>query len=230
MRLPLVLILLSTCAAAIGAQTIERPWPARGDYREARLYAIEPGGGFVLVVQQVSGVLERFTLTETERATLRAAVDAGMSATGRPSAESASDLVSEPAGNAFARHQTALAATIYAPLAASLADDGSVAGATYLLVTGGTFFASYAATQSMPFTRAQSALAADSFAEPRPWVGTAQVEAVGDNRPALRHRNHFAGCRHSRVSGAPHDRSFELLMWVDCRQRRPCGGRNFMYG
>jgi len=187
MRLPLFVILLSTCAAVMGAQTIERPqpfdsaqrilaitpalaqrlhleapaWPAHGDYREARLYAIEPGGGFVLVAQLTSGALERFTLTDAGRAALRAMIDAGMSATGRPSAEVANDVVSEPAGNAFARHQTALAATIYAPLAASLADDGSVAGATYLLVTGGTFFASYAATQSMPFTRAQSALAAD---------------------------------------------------------------------
>jgi len=187
MRLPLFLILSSTCAAVMGAQTIERPqpfdsaqrilaitpalaqrlhldapaWPAHGEYREARLYAIEPGGGFVLVVQQATGALERFMLTDAGRAALRAAIDAGMSATGRPSAEVANDVVSEPAGNAFARHQTALAATIYAPLAASLADDGSVAGATYLLVTGGTFFASYAATQSMPFTRAQSALAAD---------------------------------------------------------------------
>jgi hypothetical protein len=174
-------------AAALGAQTIERPqpfdsaqrivavtpalaerfhleapaWPAHGEYREARLYSVEPGGGFVLVVQQASGALERFSMTDGERSALRNAIDAGMSATGRPSAESANDIISEPAGNAFARHQTLLAATLYAPLAASLADDGSVAGSLYLLVTGGTFFASYAATQSMPFTRAQSALAAD---------------------------------------------------------------------
>jgi len=187
MRFLSLTILLSVCAAAVRSQTIERPqafdsaqrivevtpalaqrlhlqapaWPAHGDYHEARLYSVEPGGGFVLVIQQSSGALERYSLTDAERITLRGAIDAGMSATGRPSAESANDIVSEPAGNAFARHQTALAATIYAPLAASLATDGSVAGALYLLVTGGTFFATYAATQSMPFTRAQSALAAD---------------------------------------------------------------------
>jgi len=187
MRLPLFPIVLISCAAGLEAQTIERPqafdsaqrvvavtpalagrlrleapvWPARGDYREARLYTVEPTGGFVLVVQQTSGVLERYPLTDDERGALRAVIDAAMSTSGRPSGESATDVVSEPAGNAFARHQTALAATIYAPLAASLADDGSAAGALYLLVTGGTFFASYAATQSTPFTRAQSALAAD---------------------------------------------------------------------
>jgi hypothetical protein len=187
MRLPLFVVFMTGCSAALGAQTIERPqpfdsaqrivavtpalaerlrlqapaWPVRGDYREARLYAVEPGGGFVLVVQQASGVLERYSLTDAERGALRNAIDVAMLATGRPSAESANDIVSEPAGNAFARHQTLLAATVYAPLAASLADDGSVAGAAYLLVTGGTFFASYGAVQSMPFTRAQAALAAD---------------------------------------------------------------------
>jgi hypothetical protein len=187
MRLPLVVVFITSCSAALAAQTIERPqpfdsaqrivavtpalaerlhlqapaWPVRGEYREARLYSVEPGGGFVLVVQQASGVLERFSLTDAERAALRSAIDVAMLATGRPSAESANDIVSEPAGNAFARHQTLLAATLYAPLAASLADDGSVAGAAYLLVTGATFFASYGAVQSMPFTRAQAALAAD---------------------------------------------------------------------
>lgn len=187
MQFPLFVVLITTGSALLGAQTIERPqpfdsaqrivavtpalaerlrlqaptWPVRGDYREARLYAVEPAGGFVLVVQQASGVLERYGLTDAERVSLRSAIDAAMITTGRPSAESASDIVSEPAGSAFARHQTLLAATIYAPLAASVADDGSVAGALYLLVTGGTFFASYGAVQSMPFTRAQAALAAD---------------------------------------------------------------------
>jgi hypothetical protein len=187
MRFALFSVLLTISAGALGAQTIERPqpfdsaqrivavtpalaerlhlqaptWPASGDYREVRLYSVEPGGGFVLVVQRASGALERFSINDGERVALRSAIDAGMSTTGRPSAESANDIISEPAGNAFARHQTLLAAVLYAPLAASVADNGSVAGSLYLLVTGGTFFASYAATQSMPFTRAQSALAAD---------------------------------------------------------------------
>jgi hypothetical protein len=187
MQFRLFVVLITTCSALVGAQTIERPqpfdsaqrivavtpalaerlrlqaptWPVRGDYREARLYSVEPAGGFVLVVQQASGVLERYSLTDAERVSLRGAIDAAMIATGRPSAEAANDIVSEPAGNAFARHQTLLAATIYAPLAASVADDGRVAGALYLIVTGGTFFASYGAVQSMPFTRAQAALAAD---------------------------------------------------------------------
>lgn len=187
MRLPLFPLLIASCAGALGAQTIERPqpfdsaqrvfavtpglaqrlnlipptWPARGEYREARLYSVEPGGGFVLVVEQPSGVLARFTLTDAQRLALRTAIDAGMSVSGRPSAEAATDIVSEPAGNAFARRQTTLAALIYGPLAASLSEDAPAAGALYLAVTGGTFFASYGAVQSMRFTRAQSSLAAD---------------------------------------------------------------------
>jgi hypothetical protein len=187
MRLPLLPVLVASCAAALGAQTVERPqpfdsaqrvvavtpslaqrlglssprWPAHGDYREARLYSVEPGGGFVLVVEQPSGALERFVLSDAERSTLRSVIDSAMSVSGRPTAESAADITSEPAGNAFARRQTALAAVVYGPLAASLADDPAVGGALYLAVTGGTFFASYGAAQSMTFTRAQSTLAAD---------------------------------------------------------------------
>ncbi len=107
-----------------------------GLYREARLYSIEPGGQFVLVVQLPSGALQRFPLSAAERGSLGLAIDAAMRAAGRPSAEAMSDFVSEPAGNAFARHQTFLAAAVYGPLAASLADDGAAAGGIYLATTG----------------------------------------------------------------------------------------------
>jgi hypothetical protein len=49
----------------------------------------------------------------------------------------------------------------YAPLAASLSDDGSVAGATYVLTTGAAFFISYGAAQSGQITRAQGDLSAN---------------------------------------------------------------------
>jgi len=135
-------------------------WPITGDYREARLYSVKPAGGYVLVVQRMSGALERRTISEVERDSLRNAIDVGMSATGRPTGESGSTIVSEPAGFAFARDQTVLGLWLYGPLAASLADDGTSAGAAYLLVAGGSFFASYATAQSQSFTRAQNDLAA----------------------------------------------------------------------
>lgn len=140
-------------------------WPVQGDFSEARLYSVQPGGGYVLIVQRPGGVIERFPLGDAERSTLAAAIEAGIRASGQPSAEgvpgSGATLVSEPAGNAFARRQTLLAGLFYAPLAASLVadgDNGSAAAATWLLVTGGTFFATYAAAQSSGITRAQNEL------------------------------------------------------------------------
>jgi hypothetical protein len=185
MRALVSLVFVLSTSAAVGAQVLETPtafdsaqrvlavtpavaerfhlgapaWPVQGEYREARLYSVEPGGGFVLVVHRVNGVLERYALTTESRGALGAAVDAGSTTVGRPTADVAVDVVSEPAGSAFARHQTLLGAAVYGPLAASLADGGSGAGSLYLLVTGASFFISYSAAQSNSFTRAQSDLA-----------------------------------------------------------------------
>jgi hypothetical protein len=135
-------------------------WPvATPTFREARLYSVQPPSGFVLVVQRETGTFERYPLTESARSALGSAIDAATVASGRPSGELSSDVVSEPAGNAFARHQTLVGAAVYGPLAASLATDGSVAGALYLATTGLSFFLSYSASQSAPFTRAQTDLA-----------------------------------------------------------------------
>lgn len=136
-------------------------WPVRGEFREARLYSVEPGGGYVLAVQRPGGVIERYVLSEADRATLRSAVDVAMRIAGNPNGESGSDVMSEPAGNAFARRQTILALIVYGPLAASLSSDGPPATALYLLITGGTFFATYGGAQSAGFTRAQNALGGD---------------------------------------------------------------------
>ncbi|MEP6492775.1 MAG: hypothetical protein ABJF01_08860 [bacterium] len=183
----LLIATVSASAATLHAQTIETPvpfdsarrvmavtpvlaerlqlatptWPVRGEYRESRLYSVSPAGGFMLVVVRLDGAMERIPLTALERTSLGAVVDASMSRAGRPTADVAANIVSEPAGNAFARHQTFLAAVAYGPLAASLTDDASQAGAAYLAVTGLTFFISYGAAQSNRFTRAQSDLAGD---------------------------------------------------------------------
>jgi hypothetical protein len=152
-------VIAVTPAVATRLQLAAPTWPVTGLYREARLYSIDPGGQFVLVVQLPSGALQRFPLTAAERSSLGFAIDAAMRAAGRPSAEAMPEVVSEPAGNAFARHQTFLAASVYGPLAASLADDGAAAGGIYLATTGLAFFISYGSAQSVPFTRAQSDLA-----------------------------------------------------------------------
>ena len=184
MRIPTLVVALSlSVASRAHAQITERPipfdsarrvtvvteslverlhlaapaWPVTDSFKEARLYAIAPGGGYVLVVPRPAGTIDRYALTDDERVRLRDAIDAALAANGRVSPEPGSDVISEPAGNAFARRQTLLGAFVYGPLAASLVTDGSAAGALYLLTTGGTFFASYAASQNI--TRAQNHLA-----------------------------------------------------------------------
>ena len=186
MRVLASLVFVLSASAAVGAQAIETPiafdsaqrvlaitpavaerfhlsgapaWLVLGDYREARLYSVEPGGGFVLVVHRLTGALERYALAADARVALRDAVDAGSTTVGRPTADIGVDVVSEPAGSAFARHQTLLGAAVYGPLAASLADGGSGPASLYLLVTGASFFISYGAAQSNSFTRAQNDLA-----------------------------------------------------------------------
>lgn len=187
MRVRVFAVLLMLFAVTLRAQTIETPiafdsahrvfaitpgmaerlalqspaWLVSGEFREVRLYSVSPGDGYTLVVHRPSGTFERFALSLSERTTLGNAIDAAMSVAGRPSAEIAADMVSEPAGNAFARRLTILSAIAYGPLAASLADNGPGAGALYLLTTGLTYFVSYGAAQSNKFTRAQSDLAGD---------------------------------------------------------------------
>jgi len=154
-------VMAITPAVALRLKLTAPAWPVTGEYQEARLFAVSPGDAFTLVVRRPSGASDRFTLSAGDRDVLRSAIDAAMSATGRPSAEFGADLVSEPAGNRFAARLTTLAAVAYAPLAASLIDSPEGAGAAYLLTTGLTFFVSYQAAQSSGITRAQSELAGD---------------------------------------------------------------------
>jgi hypothetical protein len=135
-------------------------WPLSGQYVDARLYSVSPGGGFVLVARTESGVFQRFPMSDAERAALQRVIDAAVTAGGRLGADMGND-VSEPAGNGFARHLTVLGALAYGPLAASLGDDESTAGAAYLAVTGMAFFVSYNAGRTGRITRAQSDLASN---------------------------------------------------------------------
>ena len=173
-------VLAITPAVAQRFQLGAPAWTVLGEYREARLYSAEPGDGFVLVVHRPSGALERRPLTSAERVALGAAIDAGMTNVGRPSVDVASDVVSEPAGSAFARHQTLVGAAVYGPLAAPLADEGSSATAAYLLVTGASFFISYSAAQSNSFTRAQSDLAGNLGLAAAGIAGLLGYSATGD--------------------------------------------------
>ncbi|HEY9226724.1 MAG TPA: hypothetical protein VIP11_08770, partial [Gemmatimonadaceae bacterium] len=150
MRVMIVAALVALFSSTARAQTVETPipfdsaqrvlavtpamaerlglrvpvWPVTGVFSEVRLYSVAPGDGFTLVVHRASGVFERFSLSGADRSALGGAIDSAMSAVGRPSMDAGSNVVSEPAGNAFARRLTLLSAVAYAPLAASLAEDG----------------------------------------------------------------------------------------------------------
>ena len=152
-----VLVVTPILAERLGL--VEPVWPVRGEYRDARLYSLSQGG-FVLVALLPSGALQRYDLTDAQRTTLGSAIDLGMATSGHPTAPVGTE-VSEPAGNSYARHITLLSAVAYAPLAASLFDDGSAAGAAYVLTAGGAFFISYDAAQSGQITRAQGDLSAN---------------------------------------------------------------------
>jgi hypothetical protein len=74
-------------------------------------------------------------------------------------------------GNAFVRDQTVLGALLYAPaFAIALGDDGLTSAAAYLVVAGGTFFASAELTRRLEITEARRDLA---FALPLRGGGTA---------------------------------------------------------
>src|SRR4051812_20384178 len=41
-------------------------WPVTGTYREVRLFAVQPAGGYVLVIQREGGALERTSIDATQ--------------------------------------------------------------------------------------------------------------------------------------------------------------------
>jgi hypothetical protein len=152
-------VLVITPALAERLHLADPTWPVRDEYRDVHLYSSSQGG-FVLVALLPTGSLRRYELTEAQRVALGAAIDAAMATSGRPIGQIGAEP-SEPAGNGYARKMTVLTALGYAPLAASLSEDGTVAGVTYVLTTGAGFFISYGAAQSGQITRAQGDLSAN---------------------------------------------------------------------
>lgn len=135
-------------------------WPVDGDFRQARLFSVNTGG-FVLAVERRTNAVDRFPLDDVAVAAIRAAVDAAMTRTGALVTEERTDLVSEPARGKFVRNQMFLAATLYAPLFASLTDDAQTGSAVYLLGTGASYFIVTSIANRSTVTRAQNDLATD---------------------------------------------------------------------
>lgn len=134
-------------------------WPVQGEYIEARLYAVS-SGGFVIVAERRGGVRDRYAIGDAEREALRSAVTTAMIA-GRVVGEESPATSSEPARGPFIRNQMILSAVVYGPAAGALTNSASAGTATYLLMTGASFFYLANLSKRVVVTRAQNHLATD---------------------------------------------------------------------
>jgi hypothetical protein len=175
-RLVIIGTLLSVPAARMTAQIIERPvpfdsaglvivmtpflaeraalrppwWPVSGDFTDARLFTANDST-YVLTVTRRTGVVERYTLSGTDRDAIRAVV----SRLPRSVVVARND-----ARNAFIKNQTILGLIVYGPtFAGAMSHNSAAATAGYLVVAGGTFFAASEIARRNSISRAQSDLA-----------------------------------------------------------------------
>jgi hypothetical protein len=125
-------------------------WPVSGDFTEARLYTANDST-YVLAVTRRTGVVERYSLTGTDRDAIRAVVSR---------LPRAVIVARNDARNAFIKSQTILGLLAYGPtFAGAMADNSAAATAGYLVVAGGTFFAASEIARRNSISRAQSDLA-----------------------------------------------------------------------
>jgi hypothetical protein len=125
-------------------------WPVSGDFTEARLFTANDST-YVLAVTRRTGVVERYTLSATDRDAIRAVV----SRLPRGVIVARND-----ARNAFVKNQTILGLFVYGPtFAGAIANNGAGVTAGYLVVAGGTFFAASEISRRTSISRAQSDLA-----------------------------------------------------------------------
>jgi hypothetical protein len=137
-----------------GRAALQAPWwPVSGDFTQARLYTVNDSS-YVLTVARRSGVVERYTLSATDRDAIRAIV----SRLPREVTEPRTD-----ARNAFVRNQTFLGILVYGPsFAGAFGDNAAGATAGYLVVAGGSFFAASEISRRMTISRAQSDLSTNA--------------------------------------------------------------------
>ena len=124
-------------------------WPVSGEFTEARLFTANDST-YVLAVTRRTGVVERYTLSGTDRDAIRAVV----SRLPRETLVARTD-----ARSAFIRGQTLLGLFAYGPaFAGAIGDNSGSASAGYLVVAGGTFFAASEVSRRMFISRPQADL------------------------------------------------------------------------
>jgi hypothetical protein len=125
-------------------------WPVSGDFTEARLFTANDST-YVLAVTRRTGVVERYSLSGTDRDAVRAVVSR---------LPRAVIIARNDARNAFVKNQTILGLLVYGPtFAGAMSDNSAAATAGYLVVAGGTFFAASEIARRTSISRAQSDVA-----------------------------------------------------------------------
>ncbi|HMJ17677.1 MAG TPA: hypothetical protein VK478_04740 [Gemmatimonadaceae bacterium] len=124
-------------------------WPVSGEFTDARLFTANDST-YVLAVTRRTGVVERYSLSGTDREAIRAVV----SRLPRETVMARTD-----ARGAFIRGQTFLGLLVYGPaFAGAIGDNSGTASAGYLVVAGGTFFAASEVSRRMFISRPQADL------------------------------------------------------------------------
>ena len=174
-RLALVGALFLLPALRVQAQVVERPvafdsnglvtvmtpfiadraglrppwWPVSGEFVDARLFTANDST-YVLSVTRKTGVVERYSLSGTDRDAIRAVV----SKLPRETIMARTD-----ARNAFVRGQTLLGLLVYGPaFAGAIGENVGAQSAGYLVVAGGSFFAASEISRRMFIARPQADL------------------------------------------------------------------------
>lgn len=125
-------------------------WPVSGEFTDARLYTANDST-YVLAVTRRTGVVERYNLSAMDRDAIRAVVSKLPRET---------IVARNGARNAFVRGQSLLGLVAYAPtFAGAITNNAASAGAAYLVVAGGTFFAASEISRRMFISRPQTDLA-----------------------------------------------------------------------
>jgi hypothetical protein len=124
-------------------------WPVSGDFTDARLFTANDST-YVLAVTRRTGVVERYSLSGTDREAIRAVV---------AKLPRETIMARTDARGAFIRGQTFLGLLVYGPaFAGAIGDNSGTASAGYLVVAGGTFFAASEVSRRMFISRPQADL------------------------------------------------------------------------
>ncbi|MHB1222780.1 MAG: hypothetical protein ACYC2G_01845 [Gemmatimonadaceae bacterium] len=144
-------VLVITPETAARARLAPPAWRVTGGFDDARLFSTG-GGSYVLVVTRPSGAVERYDLTAADVADLRRRV-----ALLPPARMRETDRAMR---NAFIRNQTLLGLGVYAPsFAYTVTNDDAGRVASWLLVSGVSYFAASTIARDIAITPAMNRLA-----------------------------------------------------------------------